>query len=70
MTHITLTTFVVFFALAAFGAVVFALAHFASRGAFSPAVMDDATTDAVDVEDPALVEHSDVSPHDEMSGDL
>ena len=43
MTHITLTTFVVFFAMAAFGAVVFALAHFASRGAFSPNVPDDDT---------------------------
>lgn len=40
-THITLTTFVVFFAMAAFGAVVFALAHFTSRGAFSPGVADD-----------------------------
>lgn len=40
-THITLTTFVVFFALVVFGAVMFALAHFASHGAFSPDVEDD-----------------------------
>lgn len=42
-THITLTTFIVFFAMAAFGAVVFTLAHFASRGVFSPNVPDDDT---------------------------
>ncbi|HEX6796454.1 MAG TPA: hypothetical protein VF116_01930 [Ktedonobacterales bacterium] len=40
-THITLTTLIVFVAMVAFGAVVFALAHFASRGAFSPDVSDD-----------------------------
>lgn len=42
-THITLTTFVVFFAMAAFGAVVFALARSASHGAFSPNEPDDDT---------------------------
>lgn len=41
MTHITLTSVVVFLVIAAFGAMVFALARFASHGAFSPAVRDD-----------------------------
>ncbi len=38
-----LSSLVVFFGLAAFGAIVFTLAHFASRGTFSPTVLDDAT---------------------------
>ncbi len=53
-THITMTTFVVFFALAAFCAVVFALARFASHGAFSPNVAEEIELEAADAEDTRL----------------
>lgn len=42
MTHITLTTFVVFLTMVGVGAVVFALARFASHGGLSPDAEDDA----------------------------
>lgn len=40
--HNLVSSLVAFLLLAAFGAIVFALAHFASHGTFSPNVEDDA----------------------------
>lgn len=64
MTHLTLTSFLVFFAMAAFGAIVFTLAHFASHGAFSPDVTDESMPENDDAADEDTAVAKVVEDHD------